>query len=223
MFGLFPHSWLVIGASIAFAFMLGMAAGNVHATRTIVAQIQTHEDARFAVVTGEISEELKRRNILVQKDAELARVSDIAALDAMSVDLSKAETARVRALAQLDREHKSKMEIANAYSALAAAHDRNSGNDRCGFSADARRLLNDAAGAIDTYSAAGTSATPAGPPGGPVAADAIPAGPATDSDRLSCDDLYRGYVALGSWAREKAMPRVQAWEAWYRKRFGVQP
>lgn len=214
MFGL-PHSLLVTAASYGVAFMLGMAAGNVMATRHALDVAQARADAQFAAATGAIAEELKRRAAALAAQERRATAAEEAAHAALTAGHEEAERASGAALKQLARERKISRDLADAYMDVSRRMD--SGSHACGWSGAARRVLDAAAGAApagDPASGGGAAPAPPGVIDGPVAASAAPAA----GGWLSCEDLYRGYVALGRWARA-AQAKDDAWQVWARHQF----
>lgn len=170
---LLPETLLWKIAFVAFVFALGWAAGNVHATRREVADMQTRADIEKAAMTQGVVDEMKRRNAVALADAKLERKANDTAGGVLSAGNADADARLAAAQAQLTRERAAHAKdiqtneglrhvnamlgsqiLAESASTVPVA-DRS-----CVWSADTRRMLDNAAGAI----AAGPAA-----PGAPEA------------------------------------------------------
>lgn len=197
-----PHNLAVKAALYALVFFLGMALGNLHATKRIADEIQGRADAQFAAATNALAEETKRRDAEAAARLAVVAEADRAAHDEIATGVSAAAQARDAALAQLARERTRNKELGDAYVNVLGAVD----SVRCSWSSNARRVLDAASGANPADSARPSGDTVAASTGGTP-------GPATAGPCLTDDDLYRGYAALGEWARN-ATAKDQAWREW---------
>lgn len=213
---LIPNSWYLIGGSVALAFMAGMIVGNNRATRMAIDLVQKHDSDEFAKATGKLWSDWNDANKALSMRLDLDRSLDTSAEKAVYEILEGERDAALRdknaALKQLAREHAT-MEKMDA----AGTSQLNRSVPPCGWSSDARRLLDAAAGATGSATAGGNDpiATSADRAADTAAASA-------EASCLSNSDLYRGYVELGHWARG-AYDKDAAWRAWARERLGALP
>jgi hypothetical protein len=218
-------------AQYCFVGLVCFGAGNYFATQravTMVAEAFGKREAadrdraarEQAAATKALFEWKKTGEHHVIVEAHKAQSADDKAHDTLAESARQAVKTRDAALAQLQKERERNEGLLGTNAALASmagatAPDR--GRDSCAFSADTRRVLDEAAGAVDEGNrGAGAGAAETDAARGAVAAGAAPA---ASANGLTCDQLARGYVALGQHDREM-IGRVEAWMGWYSERFG---
>ena len=209
---LVPQSLLVRAGSYLAVALVAFAAGNSYATRKFISEIQARRDAELAQVSAGLLEQRKSDIARIAADQARAEMASSEVFETVTSARDEAMEARNAALVQLEREKRTSKEMADAY--VSMLDQVRPSPSPCGWSADARRVLDDAAGASGGDLGPGAGTTAPGSTGGAAAASLTPT-PSTGW--LSCDDLYRGYAALGEHDRN-ARARVVAWQQWYRTR-----
>lgn len=212
-------NWAKTTAIVALASLVSFGVGNYIATQKAVrvaAEIaaeqtaQLHANAERAIIAQHQEFKLK-----LAADQAAAHDADMHVHETLASAMDEAERSRDAALRQLARERHNSKEIADAYMAMV---DSREAAPACGWSADARRVLNAAVGTpASANRATGTrvaEANAAGGASGALAATAEPSGGLA----LSCDQLFRGYADL---AKDDRVVRAReaAWRAWYQERF----
>jgi hypothetical protein len=213
-------------AAIALAMLSGIVIGQhittAPAVRTAVETVQAAAERaqdRAAREEADVSAALIKRAGDNEKRAaeQVARAQH--ADDHVHAKLTTAEREAAKdrdaALAQLLMERETNDGLRHTTEILAGMANTSVG--RCWFSSNARRVLDQAAGAvIDTGNrGAGPNAAETEAAGAAAAAGSAPAGAA---DGLTCDQLFRGYAALGEHDRN-AVAKADAWRQWYRETF----
>lgn len=210
-FGVSPYQLLIIAASIALAFTIGLAFGNtwattraVQATAEAVGKARDEELARYTTALQEHS-----RRVSAELEA-LAKANYEAAQGAYrTLEEERNRAARIRAqvAAALDKEKETNYGLRKVNEILAGEKPPVA---ECGFSGNIRRVLNEASGA----------SSPVSPPDSDPAAGgtAVPAGSSEEGsaapDRLTCSQLARGYAQLAEWGRE-GWAGYQAWQEYW--------
>lgn len=216
-------------AQYAFVGVLCFSAGNFVATERAL-RVQVDAAARDKQATldraardqAEVSKALfnwkKKDDRRVIADAAHAHSADDKVHETLSVAAHAADHTSAKALAQLEKERQINEGLRNVNQMLVAGmgDPAPAPVSVCGFSADARRVLDQASGAVDEGDSGGTiGAAQANAAGGAVAAVEAAA---TSADGLSCDQLYRGFVALSADDRY-ARSIAEGWQAFWRERF----
>lgn len=210
MFGLTPLLSALLGGVAAIALVIGVEEIRLHDVRVERDALQTQHDLEFAASTQALVTGMKDQVAKIKSDTTKAVAAAETATKTLTDGQAGIEGDRNRALAQLAAEKAAKEKAETDATKMLNVISM----PACGWTGVTRRLLDQASGSTPGGAAAAGSAE-AGAAGEVARAD--PAA-AQAPDFLTCDQLARGYVALGSWGRD-VMSRAKAWQDWYRVRF----
>lgn len=205
-------------AAVALAvFFVGFAAGQTYTTQKAVTAAVRVVDARAASEQAASTQALfewgKRLEAGAHREAKKAQAADDRAHAITVAANREADRTTSAALTQLKKEKEitDGLRKTNAILANMVPKDVD-----CTFSGDTRVLLDDAAGS----SGAGDRRSDTGAAGAATSGAPSQASGSTTTDpaQLTCDQLLRGYVALGAHDRQ-VMGLLEAFQAWVAERY----